>query len=77
MMLVLTRAIGEEIVMGNESIIIKVLQVCGHTVRLGIEAPPEMSVHRREIYERILDPEQEREYQMKIKKEPVKRIISD
>jgi len=80
-MLVLSRSIGEEIVIGKESIIIKILEVCGSQVRVGIDAPKNLSVHRREIYERIRDPEHEDNYVPKIKKEPpkepVKRIISD
>lgn len=51
-MLILTRRIGEKIIIGN-SIEITVLGVKGKAVRLGIEAPSDVGVHRSEIYERI------------------------
>ncbi|MCE3238717.1 MAG: csrA-2 [Gammaproteobacteria bacterium] len=50
-MLILTRRIGESIVIGDD-IIIRVLDT-GGTVKLGIEAPPDISIHRQEIYEKI------------------------
>lgn len=53
-MLVLTRSPNEEIVIGDESIVIKVLNVVGQQVRLGITAPDNLSIHRREIYEKII-----------------------
>ena len=51
-MLVLTRKLGESIVIGN-SVRVTVLEMQGKQIRLGIEAPPEVSVHRGEVYERI------------------------
>jgi carbon storage regulator len=51
-MLILTRRISETIVIG-ENIEIAVLGVKGNQVRLGIEAPKAVSVHRKEIYEKI------------------------
>ena len=51
-MLVLTRKAGESIVIGSE-IRITVLEMQGRQIRLGIEAPSEIPVHRGEIYERI------------------------
>ena len=51
-MLVLTRKAGESIVIGNQ-IRITVLELQGRQIRLGIEAPPEIPVHRGEVYERI------------------------
>ena len=51
-MLVLTRKLGESIVIGNH-IRVTVLDMQGKQIRLGIEAPPEVSVHRGEVYERI------------------------
>ncbi len=51
-MLVLTRRVGEKLVIGNE-VVIEVLQVSGDGVRLGIAAPRETSVHRFEIFEEI------------------------
>ncbi len=51
-MLILTRRIGEKILIGDD-VQIAVLGVRGNQVRLGIEAPAEVSVHREEIYNRI------------------------
>jgi len=53
-MLILTRRIGEAITIGDKAeIVAKVLNVTGSQVRLGIEAPKEISVHREEIYHRV------------------------
>lgn len=52
-MLILTRRVGEEIVIGDEVVGVTVLGVKGNQVRMGIEAPKEMAVHRREIYDKI------------------------
>ncbi|MDH0757739.1 carbon storage regulator CsrA [Pseudomonas juntendi] len=51
-MLILTRKVGETIVI-NDTIRVTVMQVKGGQVRLGIEAPKDVSVHRQEIQERI------------------------
>lgn len=51
-MLVLTRKLGETIVIGD-NIIIKVVDIHGKQIRLGIEAPSEITIFRGEIYERI------------------------
>jgi len=51
-MLILTRRVGETVVIGNE-IQVTVLGVKGNQVRLGVTAPRDVSVHRQEIYERI------------------------
>lgn len=51
-MLILTRHIGQTIVIGD-NITITVLAVKGHQISLGINAPKDISVHREEIYARI------------------------
>jgi len=52
-MLVLTRRLGETIVIGDD-IVIKIVDIHGKQIRVGIEAPSEVSVYRGEIYERIM-----------------------
>lgn len=51
-MLVLTRKIGQSIVIGDDVEVV-VLEVRGEQVRIGIRAPKNVSVHRKEIYEQI------------------------
>ena len=51
-MLILTRRVGETLVIGDD-ITITVLGVRGNQVRVGVTAPKDVSVHREEIYERI------------------------
>ncbi|MCD6055146.1 MAG: carbon storage regulator [Gammaproteobacteria bacterium] len=51
-MLILTRRIGETLMIGDD-ISISILAVKGNQVRIGIQAPPSVSVHRAEVYERI------------------------
>ena len=52
-MLVLTRKIGEEIVIPALDVTIRLVEVRGDKVRLGIEAPTEVVVHRKEVWDRI------------------------
>ena len=53
-MLVFSRRIGERIRIG-ENVEITVLKIRGHEVQLGFSAPPEIAIHRGEIYARILN----------------------
>jgi carbon storage regulator len=51
-MLILTRRVGETVMVGSE-VTVTVLGVKGNQVRLGINAPKDVAVHREEIFERI------------------------
>lgn len=51
-MLILTRRVGETLMVGDE-VSVTVLGVKGNQVRLGVNAPRDVAVHREEIYERI------------------------
>jgi carbon storage regulator len=51
-MLILTRRVGETVMIGND-VTVTILGVKGNQVRVGINAPKTIAVHREEIYERI------------------------
>lgn len=52
-MLVLTRKIGESLVVGDD-VVIRVLDIKADVVRIGVEAPRHVKVHRQEVYDAVL-----------------------
>ena len=52
-MLVLTRRIGESLVIGDD-VVIRVLDVKGDVVRIGVDAPRHVQIHRQEVYEAVM-----------------------
>ena len=65
-MLILTRRVGETVMIGDD-VTITVLGVKGNQVRVGINAPKHVAVHREEIYERIKREQQPEEITEKTK----------
>ena len=53
-MLVLTRKLGERVVIGND-VVVTVVEIRGERVKLGFEGPPEVPIHREEIHRKIED----------------------
>ena len=70
-MLILTRRVGETVMIGNE-VTVTVLGVKGNQVRIGVNAPKDVAVHREEIFERI-----KREHEQDSRAAPVTKIIDD
>lgn len=71
-MLILTRRVGETIVIGDD-VIVTVLGIKGNQVRIGINAPKDVSVHREEIYQRI---QQEKGSPAPVSQEEVAPVIT-
>jgi carbon storage regulator len=71
-MLILTRRVGETVMIGNE-VTVTVLGVKGNQVRIGVNAPKDVAVHREEIYERIKR-EEDHESQSG---DPIVKIVDD
>lgn len=59
-MLILTRRVGETVMVG-EDISVTVLGVKGNQVRIGVNAPKDVAVHREEIFDRIKQEEDEKQ----------------
>ncbi|MBO9492115.1 carbon storage regulator CsrA [Endozoicomonas sp. G2_1] len=61
-MLILTRRVSEKLIIGEgvDAIEVAILGVKGNQVRIGVEAPKDVPVHREEIYQRIQDERYER-----------------
>lgn len=71
-MLILTRRVGETVMIGND-VTVTVLGVKGNQVRVGVNAPKDVAVHREEIYERIKG-EEDSEGRVR---GPVSRVVDD
>ncbi|MFK7890876.1 MAG: carbon storage regulator CsrA [Granulosicoccus sp.] len=72
-MLILTRRVGETLMIGDE-VTVTVLGVKGNQVRVGVNAPKEVAVHREEIYDRIKK-EQEAEVEGELKTAKRARLV--
>lgn len=73
-MLVLTRKIGESVTIGD-NIKVSVMDIKGRQVRLGIEAPPSMTIHREEIYAKIQEENQRAAMMKSVNMEKLARIF--
>jgi carbon storage regulator len=71
-MLILTRRVGETLMIGND-VTVTVLGVKGNQVRIGVNAPKDVAVHREEIFERI----KREEDQFSASDAPITKIVDD
>ncbi len=62
-MLILTRKMGQSVIVGDD-VVVRVLGVNREQVRLGIDAPKHVSVHREEVYKRIIDGAEDQKKQL-------------
>lgn len=63
-MLILTRRVGETLMVGDD-VTVTVLGVKGNQVRIGVNAPKDVQVHREEIYRRVLQERQDDEQEVR------------
>ena len=68
-MLILTRRVGETLMIGDD-VTVTVLGVKGNQVRIGVNAPKDVSVHREEIYERIKKEQQLQQQGLSVSETP-------
>src|SRR6202042_3911487 len=73
-MLILTRRVGETVMIGNE-VTVTVLGVKGNQVRIGVNAPKDVAVHREEIYERTWLRSEEHTSELKSRRDFVCRLL--
>lgn len=75
-MLVLTRKIDESIIIGD-NIEVKLLAVDGSSIKLGIQAPRAVPVHRKEVYEEIVRENQAARTAAPVALENLKRLLKE
>jgi carbon storage regulator len=73
-MLVLTRRAGESVMIGDD-VIITVLEARGDVIRLGIQAPRDVQVHREEVYRELRDANREAASPTEDEVEAVSRLL--
>lgn len=70
-MLVLTRSEDEEVVIADD-VVIRVIEIKGNVVRLGFEAPSDIPIHRKEVYEEI---QRENKRAASVEPDDIRRLI--